>query len=254
MRRLLAAATSAIDSIRINDISNEMRDGRSVWVKRRRRCSQQIAHCANLFFRCADNPVYVWGEVNHWQQWEVSCFRLLNGDGFVAFVDGPRAVGTEKLPGASLSEHLDAGLLTINMLVAAANEFRRAHQLWCPELGGPWSHGDPHMANFLYDESADRARLIDFEVVHRKCLSPDERHANDLLVFLQDMVGRLSDEQWLPFALSFLRAYETPTVITALKRRLLIGPGLARIWWAIRTRYMNSAKLRRRIDDLRSSL
>jgi len=256
MRRLLTAAGSAIDLIRINAISNEMRDGRAVWVKRRRAGSHHIVQCANLFFRWAGNPVYVWGRVENWQQWEIYCFRLLNGDRFLAFAEGPRAVCAERLPGTSLSDHLDEGSLSTGMLVAAAHEFKRVHTLWCPELDGPWSHGDPHMANFLYDEAADRARLIDFEVMHRKSLSPEERHADDLLVFLQDMVGRLSEEQWLPYALCFVSAYGgAPGVVEALKGRLVIRPGTAaRVWWAIRTRYMNSAVLKRRVDSLRRVL
>jgi len=255
MHRLLTAAASAIDLIRINTISNEMRDGRAVWVKRRRRGSQQIARCANLFFRWAGNPVYVWGRVESWQQWEIYCFLLLNGDRFLAFEDGPRAVCAERLPGLSLSEHLDEGNLNTEMLVAAAREFKRAHNLWCPELEGPWSHGDPHMANFLYDECANRARLIDFEVMHSKTLSAEERHADDLLVFLQDMVGRLSDEKWLPYALCFLNAYGMPGVLAALKDRLVIRRGMAaRLWWAIRTRYMRYTVLKLRIDSLRRVL
>ncbi len=255
MRRLLTAAASAIDLIRINAISNEMRDGRAVWVKRRRRGSGQIVRCANLFFRWAGNPVHVWSGVERWQQWEIYCFRLLNGDRFLVFPDGPRTVCAERLPGLSLSEHLDEGNLTKEMLVAAAREFKRAHTLWCPELEGPWSHGDPHMANFLYDEAANRARLIDFEVMHRKTLSAEERHADDLLVFLQDMLGRVSEEQWLPYALCFLGAYGTPEVLAALRGRLVIREGAgARLWWAIRTRYMHSAVLKQRVDSLRRKL
>ena len=179
----------------------------------------------------------------------------MNGDGFLVCADGPRSVCAERLPGMSLSDYLDGGSLSTEMLVAAAREFRRAHNLWCPELDGLWSHGDPHMANFLYDEAANRARLIDFEVMHRKSLSAAERHADDLLVFLQDMVGRLSDDQWLPYALCFLNAYGTPEVLDVLKARLVIRPGAAaRIWWAIRTRYMKSALLKHRIDSLRCHL
>ena len=256
MRRVLNAACSAIDSIRINALSNEMRDGREVWVKRRRVGSHPIVHCANLFFRWAGNPVHVWGRTENWQQWEIHCFRLLNGDRFQVFADGPRAVCAENLPGVSLSDHLDEGRLTDDMLIAAAQECRRVHGIWCPELDGPWSHGDAHMANFLYDGAARRARLVDFEVMHQRHLPAEERHADDLLVFLQDMAGRLSDERWLPCAMCFIDAYGGPPgVLRALRERLVIRPGMAsRMWWGIRTRYTKLAVLRRRVDSLREAL
>ena len=79
---------------------------------------------------------------------------------------------------------------------AAGKELRRAHGLWSSELGDYWSHGDPHLENLLYDLESDQARLIDFELIHDKCMSAVKRHADDLLVFLQDLMGCVSAEQW----------------------------------------------------------
>ena len=36
-------------------------------------------------------------------------------------------------------------------------------------------HGDPHAGNFMYDAESNRARLIDFEVMHHLSLPADER-------------------------------------------------------------------------------
>src|SRR6266481_3944732 len=64
------------------------------------------------------------------------------------------------------------------------------------------------MTNVIYDEKAHRARLIDFEIRHEKSLPAAARYADDLLVFLLDMVGRVPNRQWLPFAICFLRGLQ----------------------------------------------
>ena len=119
----------------------------------------------------------------------------------------------------------------------------------------PWSHGDARLANFLFDPVENRARLIDFEVRHAAALSSDQRHADDLLVFLQDLMGRLPDERWLPAALRFVNAYGGREPIDALKNRLVVPRfGFSRLWWAIRTRYTPRAKLVQRTEMLRENL
>jgi aminoglycoside phosphotransferase (APT) family kinase protein len=140
------------------------------------------------------------------------------------------------------------------MVAAAARELRRAHSQYCADFGGLWSHGDPHVGNFIYDEARGRARLIDFEVMHHPAMPAEERHADDLLVFIQDMVGRISGELWMPSAMAFLRAYEEPKIIALLRSRLVIPQGLARVWWAVRTTYMAPRELERRIAALRAEI
>ena len=254
MSRLLSAAGSLVERIKINAVSREMRDGRPMWIKRRRRVAGPIMACANGFFRLVANPVRALDDLAVWQRWEVESFLALHGDRFRAFADGPRAVAAEEVPGVNLTQHLDAGTLTPPMLAAAAGELRRAHGRTCAEFAGPWSHGDPHVGNFIYDGAGQRARLIDFEVQHHPALSADERHADDLLVFLQDMVGRIARELWLPSAIAFLTAYERPEIVARLRERLLAPRGIARVWWAVRTTYLAPAELERRLAALRASL
>jgi hypothetical protein len=254
MSPLLARACAAIDAIRINDIATETRNGRAVWVKRRRVGSGHVIRCANWFFRLARNPVSVCGALDEWQRWEIDCFQLLNGAQFTALAEGDRAVCADILPGQSLSAHLNGGTLNEKMLEAAGREFQRAHQLDCAALGGRWSHGDPHLANLLYDSEDDRVRFIDFEVIHDCSLTTTQRHADDLLVVLQDLVGRVAVDQWVPFAVAFLRAYGSAPVLAEVARRLVIPKGVPRLWWAIRTSYLAPRELRRRIDTLRRSL
>lgn len=254
MSRLLAAAGSVIDRIKINSLHREVRAGRAVWVKRRRAGAGPVLALANRFFRAAGNPVRTLGSVPAWQNWEVECFRQLHGGSFEANAEAPQTVIADELPGTSLSSHLDAGTLTGAMLEAAGRELRRAHQWSCSELGGAWSHGDPHTGNFLYDAAGGRARLIDFEVMHLRALPPMERHADDLLVFLQDLVGRARAGEWVPGALRFLEGYGRPEVAARLKARLVMPEGMAALWWWVRTTYLSRAELSRHLGELRAAL
>jgi hypothetical protein len=254
MNRLVAFAGSLVDQIKINALTRETREGRIVWIKRRRPAAGAIMALANRFFALAGNPVRTLDDTVAWQRWEVGCFLQLHGDGFHAFTHGDHAVGADALPGKSLAVHLDAGELTPHMLSAAGRELRRAHEWRCDEFGGPWSHGDPHTGNFVYDEAGGRARLIDFEVMHDAALSADERHADDLLIFLQDLVGRITTEHWLPSARAFLGAYGRPEIVSALERKLIVPRGIARLWWSVRTTYLSPPELARRIAALRAVL
>ena len=254
MNRLMAAAGSLVDRIKINAISKEMRDGRPVWIKRRRWAAGPIMACANQFFRLAGNPVHALDDLAAWQRWEIGCFLGLHGDGYRAFSAGERAVGADEVPGVNLTDSLDAGTITPRMVAAAARELRRAHAWECAAFSGLWSHGDPHVGNFVYDADADRARLIDFEVMHHTTLSADARHADDLLVFLQDMVGRIPAERWLPGAHAFLAAYDRPEIVALLREKLVLPRGVARVWWMVRTTFLHPRELTRRLEALRAEL
>jgi hypothetical protein len=254
LRELLEAANQAINCIKINSITFEMCQERPMWVKRRRWGSEVIAGQANLFFRLAQGRVHVWVDPKKWQRWEVYCFRLLQEPRFCAYGEGSRTVFMDAIPGMHLCEHLKRGTLTMRALEAAGRELRRAHELWCSEFDDWWSHGDPHLDNVIYDPSSNRARLIDFEVVHDQSLPAMVRHADDLLVFLQDLVCRVSSEQWLPFALCFINAYGQSDVVAELRRLLFVPAGLPGLWWKLRTENFERQELIRRVDALRCAL
>src|SRR5437660_1649379 len=247
---LANVATRLVEAIAINSISEKARRGRTLVVKRRNIHSEQLADLTNLYFRMADIPIRFWSKVEDWQRWEVDCFQMLNGDRFRAYASGTRCVFAEKLPGESLWEHLNRGTLTRRMLQAAAAEFRRAHQFWSDEFRGRWSHGDGTSQNVIYDPSSNRARLIDFEIVHQKPLATSARQADDLLVFLLDMVGTVPSRQWLPFSMTFLEAYGDGEVIAQLRKQLDLPGGLAWIWWGVRTNFTNPANVKQRLRNL----
>jgi hypothetical protein len=58
----------------------------------------------------------------------------------------------------------------------------------------------------------------------------------------------------LPSAHAFLTGYNRPEIVALLRDRLVVPDGLPRIWWAVRTTYMGSAELRRRVQALRKSI
>jgi len=68
------------------------------------------------------------------------------------------------------------------------------------------------------------------------------------------MVDRVPNRQWLPFAISFLRAYDNVAVMRELSDRLVIPSGLALIWWNVRTNFVSSAKVKRRLQALKHAL
>jgi hypothetical protein len=248
---LTNATATFVDSLKISSTSEKSRRGRRVVIKRRNIYGEQLADLANLYFRMSGIPVRFWSKTEDWKRWEVKCFKMLNGDRFRTSGSGTNTICVDKVPGESLWEHMNRGTLTRQMLEAAAHEYCQAHQLWSDEFGGPWSHGDASMTNVIYNKKTGRARLIDFELVHEKSLPAKSRHADDLLVFLLDILAIVPTRQWLPFALYFLNAYENVRVIAALEDQLALPNGLAWIWWGVRTSFTNPVKVKRRLAKLR---
>ena len=249
-RELASMATRLVEAIAINSVWEKKRGSRTVVVKRRNLHSEQLADLTNLYFRMANIPIRFWSKVDDWRRWEVNCFEMLNGDRFHAYKSGHRCVVADKLPGESLWVHLNRGSLTRQILQAAAAEFRRAHQFWTDEFRGGWSHGDASITNVIYDSRTNRARFIDFEIYHDESLSASARQADDLLVFLLDLVGTLPSRQWLPFATTVLEAYGDREVIAQLRKQLDLPGGLAWIWWGVRTNFTNPATVKRRLASL----
>ena len=245
------AAARFVDSLKINSVSEKVRRGRRVVIKQRNGYGEQLADLANLYFRMAAVPIRFWAKTEDWQRWEVECFKMLNGDHFRAWASGNKTVCAHKLPGKNLWERLEQGTLTRRMVEAAGHEFRRAHQFRSKEFRGPWSHGDSGTNNVIYDEKTGRARLIDFEIVHEKSLPAKSRQADDLLVFLLDLIAVAPNPQWLTLSLSFLHAYGNTAVICELEDELALPNGMAWIWWGVRTSFATPAKVKRRLEKIR---
>jgi hypothetical protein len=254
MSRIFSTAGALVDQIKINKLRRKQYGGRWHWFKQRRAGATAIIALANWFFRLAGNPIVILGQPNEWIAWERGCLSMLHGDQFSVVVDDTGAWGVEEFPGKSISEHLKEGTATLEMAKASARELSRAHELCCDLLPGGWSHGDPHTGNFVYDPMENRARLMDFEVRHDAGLDADRRHADDLLVFLQDTLGRMPRAEWLAWASAFITAYDRPEITVHLLDRLSAPQGAARLWWAVRTTYLEPRELNSRLADLKAAL
>ena len=253
MNRIAACAGELVERININRTWREVRDGRIFWCKQRRRNAAPVIACANLFFRAAGATIRVMRNTADWQQWEVKSFRDLHGDSFQSFFEQPGIVGAEELPGVNLTKSLDRGSMTPAMAAAAGREMRRAHaQNGSSNIGG-WSHGDPHAGNFIYDEAAERARLIDFEVQH-VAVAAHERHSDDVLAFLLDLAGRIAAERWLACGRAFLDGYARPEIEREVSSRLIVPGGRSWPWFAVRTGFLSAAQARLRFDALRETM
>jgi hypothetical protein len=249
-KTLRTVADRLVDSLKVNSVSEQVRCGRRLMNKRRTVYSEPLAELANVYFRMAGIPIRFWARTEEWQRWEVKSFNMLNGDRFHARASGANIVCVDKLPGRSLEHHLKEGTVTREMMQAAGHELRRAHQLWSDEFRGPWSHGDAGTNNVLFDEKSGRARLIDFEIVHLKSVPTKSRHADDLLVFLLDVLALAPNRKWLNLVLAFLNAYDHAPVIAHLKDQLAVPIGMAWIWWGVRTSFANPAKVKRRLQKI----
>jgi hypothetical protein len=248
--KALNATARFVDSLKINSVSERVRRGRPLVIKRRLTYGEALAELANVYFRMSAIPIRFWAKTEDWRRWEVKSFNMLNGDRFRARASGTNTVCADKLPGRSLWDHLIEGTLTSEMMEAAGQELRRAHLLWSDEFRGPWSHGDAGTNNMIYDETTGRARLIDFEIVHEKSLGAKSRHADDVLVFLLDLLAVAPNPQWLALALAFLNAYDSAPVLAHLKKELAMPTGMAWIWWGVRTSFANPAKMKRRLQKI----
>jgi hypothetical protein len=252
-RRLGSTVDGLVGRLRLNTIAHGSLNGQKVVIKRRNSFGLHITPLANYFFRIVGAQVRFRPDAASWQQAEVESFKKLNPR-FMARPMGTDAVCEERLPGDNLWDHVRHGTLTEEMLVAAALELRRSHGRISEEYSGPWSHGDAAMRNFIFDPATGKARLIDFELHHDPEMSAAQRHADDVLSFLLDLLTAVNRRRWLPCALTFLRAYDDPVVVRALRHRLNVPRGLPWIWWMVRTNFATGRKMTRGLKALRRAI
>jgi len=219
-----------IDRIRINTLSRDTVEGVPVWVKKRTPVSHWLVRVANGFFQLAHNPVEVLATGEHWRRWEVEMFMALHGGNRLAGVAGDGAVYAEILPGADLVQFLKENRLNAAVLGLAGDAFRQMHAKRDPLSGDYFSHGDPHLGNVIIDEKCARSGWIDFETRHTGGLSAGELHADDLLVFLLDLAGRSTREEWEWRSRAFLDGYGRAEVLHFLKKRLTLPAGWGAVW------------------------
>src|SRR5207245_6541992 len=92
-------ATSFVESLKINSITEKARRDRRVVIKRRNVYGERAAGLINFYFRAAGIPIRYLSDVQDWRRWEARCFQMLNRDRFRAKVRDSRTVRLDKLPG-----------------------------------------------------------------------------------------------------------------------------------------------------------
>jgi hypothetical protein len=237
----------AVEAVRVHAVEREQ----ALWVKRRRFGMGAVIAAGNVFLRLSRSRIRMSASRARWREWELASFHLLYPDR-VAEAREDGAVALEALPGEGMDRLAARGELTPSMAEAAARELRRAHALVLPGTTSPWSHGDAHLKNILYGAAEGRAWLIDFETRHEAGMAPEARHADDLLVFLLDLAGRVPEPETLSRA--FLNAYAREDVLRALLDRLRLPRGLERALWLSRSGHLPPARLLRWLEHLREEV
>lgn len=234
MPSLKALAARVLDGVRVNRAWRVTEGGRARWHKRRKRGMALALAGGNVFLALAHSRLEMFVSRAAWIRREVECFELLHAPGHRAGAVDGWEVWFDELPGTSYRELLATGHLTEAALAAAAREFGRAHALVEPSGGVRLSHGDPHMGNMLFDAAAGRAYLIDFEQAHARGVDARWRHADDLIVFVLDLLGRAPDGAWPALGAAFLRAYPDGEVLAAVRGRLVLPASFEAILWMTR--------------------
>ena len=240
-----------MNRVRVNHVETSVRDGRPVFVKRRRAGAPIIVWFANFFLTCAHSRGRMFVRAHEWIAWELHCARLLYPRRPDVTGGAGRAVIVPKVCGITLRALLrrNDGDPTAAFILAA-REVRRAHQIQCSHFSGAWSHGDLHLDNVLCDSNAQRAVLIDFDTRHQPWISSTERQADDLKVFLLELIGHSSDT-WRPLASAFISEYRRRSVLSELDRQLAIPHGIAGLLWYAQTQSSSTRRMEPRLQALR---
>lgn len=238
-----------IDAVRLHRTQYQIREGVAGFVKARRRGTRVFYGPGNFFLRLSGSGIQMFGDLSEWQRHEISSFRLCHPN-HKAEVAGKRSVFLEALPGKTLRDLDRTGSLTHQAIQAAAVELRRAHSLCDPlNEGRAWSHGDPHLGNFLYDSERRRCHLIDFETAHLQSIDTAWRQADDLLTVCLELLGSRKDGA--EFASIFLASYGSGSTLQKLSSRLQRPKGFQRILWSSRSKHLPFGELCAGISDLR---
>jgi serine/threonine protein kinase len=223
-----------MNHVRVNSIQLQIRNGLPMYVKKRRFGVSFVVWCGNRFLSLANSGLQMFVQANEWTQWELHCAQLLYPDRAVPIIDPPGTLVMPEVRGVSLRAMLNADKLEPKVAQVAAREIRRAHQIQCPIYRGMWSHGDMHLDNILYNTEKNQVTLIDFDTGHDVGLDEVKRHADDLNVFLLELVSK-SPPRWKEIAFCVLQEYGDIDVLTELSKQLVVPRGIARILWYTRT-------------------
>jgi len=219
-----------------------------VHFKRRRLGGSLTVWLGNLFLRLADSNIEMFVHSSEWAAWEKECYATLY-PGLPPVAELPDGcLILPALPGVSL-RRLRQDEFTAERIAAVAKELMRTHQLHCSYFRGGWSHGDLHLDNVLLDVTTGQVHLIDFDTRHVRCLSHTRRCAEDLLVFLLDLITAETWD-WQLLTKTFLQEYDDKDILHALRDQLVVPTGLRKILWLTRTNLRDDSTVKSRLEIL----
>ncbi len=219
------------------------------YVKTRHPALGWVVALGNVYMRWSGARISMFPGLSDWQRHELGSLRLVHPQ-LAVWARSAGGITMDPLPGEPLRALATRGALTDRALEAAGRELRRCHAL----AGGTFAHGDPHLANLLFDEASGRAYLLDFETLYLPSVPPELRRANDLLVVTLELLARAPEEAWPRWPLALLAGYEEAATSRALAAQLQPPRGLARVLWASRTHRLPAPLVAARLASLRAAL
>ncbi len=250
---LLLIIASMMTQVRVNRIEPQIRDGTTMFVKKRRFGGSVVIWFGNWFLSLANSGIFMFVRTRDWLAWEDHCAGLLYPDRASVKFERGNTVILPEVRGVSLRQLLKTGERNLNAFAAAAQELRRVHRIQCNDFNAPWSHGDLHLDNILYDAITDQATLIDFDTRHERKLNETQRHADDLKTVLLELLA-MPDDEWSEPAIRFLSEYGNAEVLSALNRQLVMPRGFAKILWYTRTDCSPIREAEQRLQQLQRIL
>jgi len=243
-----------LDSVRVNRCREYVCEEKIYILKKRLNNLDWLVVLGNVFLRWSKSRIRMFPSVSAWKKWELYSYALLHGERYDSKDIGDRSILIEKLPGRDLRSLAAASKLNAEIVESSAKELLRAHDLFSEMLGEGWSHGDPHMANFIYDDVTKKCYLIDFETYHEKQYTQLQRQADDVLVLLLDMMGRVPGKYFAEWTPIFLATYNRPTVFDELSGRLVCPRGWERVLWMTRSKHLSDIELNKKLTMLKEML
>ena len=93
---------------------------------------------------------------------------------------------------------------------------------------------------------------MDFDTRHEARIPQVRRQADDLKVALMELIA--TSDTWIPAATAFVEEYRAGSVLTELRRQLVVPRGFARLLWFARTDCSSIRRIEPRLQSLREIL
>lgn len=249
---LLAALVARVGVNRV-----ERRGAR--WYKTRLRRAPLLIAPGNVYLGRSGSSFRMHVSAAAWAAYEVLQHRALHGQNEAGAAHA-RTIWTAHLEGESLTSIVARGQKDEQEAMrAAGREVGRAHAVALH--GSPFSHGDLHLSNLLWDRAKGRAWMIDFETPHDPSQSALARQADDVQALVLDILGKVRDEaraEALVSALAegYLRARpDAQPVLRAAAARLCVERSvLRRSLQLVRTRGLGARRLAETFARVRARL